>query len=206
MGPSSAQRQPWWQRVSSAAADSSFAGCSFRTVVSTQCSVEPDEKGVPQRRCERIVRRLRECPGRPVEVIERVEESSTEANYTDGAKDLHKLPPRHYPHSEEHPRDPILQSDVGQLFEDFFKVAAEVEQNYFTEVPSAGVLQPEPPENSWDGSKQQRPTQPNGEDSLLGRLFRRRPQDCPTEPPLPKDKGTTTAPQYKDYSQDFQEV
>lgn len=141
-----------------------------------------------------------------MEVIERVEESRTEPNYQDGAKDLHKLPPRHFQNNEGHHRDPILQSDVGQLFEDFFKVAAEVEQNYFREVPSAGVLQPERPESTWDSGKQQGQTQPGGTDSFLGRLFRRSKQDCTKDPSLPKAKGATTAPQYKDYSQDFQEV
>lgn len=186
--PSSAQRQSWWQRASSAAADASVAGCSYRTTVSTQCSVEPDEKGVPRRRCERIVNRLRECPGRPVEVIERVEESSTEAHYQDLSKDVHRGIPRHYPDTGEHCHESVLQSDVGELFEDFFKVVAEVDQNYLAEGTTGSV---KPQQHCHDSSGRKQPAQVDGTDSLFGRLFRKRVQDGARDPAIPKGKGTT---------------
>lgn len=201
--PSSTQRQSWWQRASSAAADASFAGCSYKTTVSTQCSIEPDKNGVPRRRCERIVNRLRECPGRPVEVIERVEESSTEDNYQDMSKDVHRSLPRHYPHTEEHGHESVLQTDVGELFEDFFRVVAEVDQNYLPEGKSDGL---QAQQRNHEGSEPQVSAPVDGKDSLLGKFFRRRAQNGAGNPVPPKGKGTTTAPQYKDYSQDFQEV
>eukprot|EP00803_Ostreobium_quekettii_P011014 evm.model.scf_946.2 EVM.evm.TU.scf_946.2 scf_946:17573-20344(+) len=196
---------PWWQRPASAAADSRFAGCGYRTVVSTQCSVQPDEDGNPQRRCERIVKRLRECPGRPAEVLQRTEESSTEANYRDVGKGL-QMPGR-FDGGEEGHRGQILGSDVGQLYEDFFRVAAEFEQNYVADGASAGALGQGPQDaGCGQGDRQRQNPAPEGTDGLMGRLFGRRAKKDPEEFSSSNPKGAATAPQYKDYSQDFQEV
>lgn len=88
---------------------------------------------------------------------------------------------------------------MGELFEDFFKVAAEVEQNYFNEVPSAGTARPERSEDSKGNAAA------DSEDTFMRRLFRRRPREPKGDVPV-HGKGTKSAPQYKDYSQDFQEV
>ncbi|CAD7703898.1 unnamed protein product, partial [Ostreobium quekettii] len=189
MAPPEGRGSAWWRGATSAAADSKFAGCSYRTVVSTQCAITPDEDGNPQRACERIVKRLRECPGRAAEVIERTEESSTEAGYRDAGKDLGRLLPRRFANGDEAVDGAILRSDVGQLYEDFFKVAAEFEQNYVAEGPSARVLQPENPDASNElGDRSRQEPAPDGADSLLGRLFGRRGRKGPDEPSLPTQK------------------
>lgn len=42
----------------------SEVGCSYRTLVTTECHVEPGPDGAPVRRCEMLRRTFRQCPGR----------------------------------------------------------------------------------------------------------------------------------------------
>ncbi|CAD7702769.1 unnamed protein product [Ostreobium quekettii] len=121
----------------------------------------------------------------------------------DGAGDR----PGRFDGGEEGHRGQILGSDVGQLYEDFFRVAAEFEQNYVADGASAGALGQGPQDaGCGQGDRQRQNPAPEGTDGLMGRLFGRRAKKDPEEFSSSNPKGAATAPQYKDYSQDFQEV
>ena len=47
------------------------------------CRTAPDENGVVRRKCERIVRKFRQCPGEPRELVE---ESREETDETDARR------------------------------------------------------------------------------------------------------------------------
>eukprot|EP00210_Caulerpa_lentillifera_P000110 g105.t1 len=49
--------------------------CSYRFIQTLHCFTEVHEKGIPQQKCQRIYKKFRECPGRPVEVFENVEDN-----------------------------------------------------------------------------------------------------------------------------------
>eukprot|EP00873_Tetraselmis_striata_P017032 jgi/Tetstr1/437296/TSEL_002780.t1 len=55
----------------------SEVGCSYRTLVTTECHVEPGPDGAPVRRCEMLRRTFRQCPGRPMEELESTTEETT---------------------------------------------------------------------------------------------------------------------------------
>jgi hypothetical protein len=70
-----------WERIvgaQSSRCDSSEVGCSYKTIVRTQCQTEINRDGKPVRRCEKIQQRFLLCPGLPMEEIERSLESSTD--------------------------------------------------------------------------------------------------------------------------------
>lgn len=58
---------PWWERFQEVAEkrNEHGDGCSFRTLERIECKVEydPDTKQ-PNRKCQRILQKFRECPGR----------------------------------------------------------------------------------------------------------------------------------------------
>lgn len=58
---------PWWKRFEQVAQSQGQRGdgCSFRTLERIDCKVEydPDTKQ-PNRNCQRILQKFRECPGR----------------------------------------------------------------------------------------------------------------------------------------------
>ncbi|GMH37051.1 hypothetical protein BSKO_04924 [Bryopsis sp. KO-2023] len=182
--------QPWWKPASLVSAESSCnsAGCRFRTLVSTECRILPDEHGVPQRKCERIFRKFKECPGRPAEVVERVEESTTEPNFKQDSKDWHPL----REHGSAKVQREVIPSEMGQLLEE---VLAAFEKDFF--------LEDDP---SWEAGNlaDRMPRQENDElginNGFFGKWFKRKSKPRSTNP------GSATAPQYGDYANDFQEV
>ena len=56
---------PWWSRSLPAAtcnaAASSEVSCKFYSLASTVCKMQQGNDGMPARKCQRLVRRLREC-------------------------------------------------------------------------------------------------------------------------------------------------
>ena len=48
------------------------------------CRTAPDENGVMRRKCERIVKKFRQCPGAPRECLEETREETDETNATSG--------------------------------------------------------------------------------------------------------------------------
>jgi len=48
------------------------------------CRTAPDENGVMRRKCERIVKKFRQCPGAPRECLEETREETDETNATTG--------------------------------------------------------------------------------------------------------------------------
>lgn len=56
---------PWWSRripvANCSAADSSEVSCKFYSLASTVCKMQQGDDGVPARKCQRLVRRLRDC-------------------------------------------------------------------------------------------------------------------------------------------------
>mmetsp|Transcript_20106 Transcript_20106/g.44007 ORF Transcript_20106/g.44007 Transcript_20106/m.44007 type:complete len:239 (-) Transcript_20106:1315-2031(-) len=68
-----------WFTQKEDAGDTGTDNCHFSTMHSTKCTTEMGEDGVPQRRCERISRRLRHCPGKAPEEVESTTEHTVEA-------------------------------------------------------------------------------------------------------------------------------
>ena len=56
---------PWWSRgiptASCNAAESSEVSCKFYSLASIVCKMQKGDDGVPSRKCQRLVRRLRDC-------------------------------------------------------------------------------------------------------------------------------------------------
>ena len=63
---------PWWERFSRAAAQqcsqtsasTSQLECTFSIQSNEHCLLESSPDGTPVRKCERLIRKLRQCPGR----------------------------------------------------------------------------------------------------------------------------------------------
>mmetsp|Transcript_22665 Transcript_22665/g.31616 ORF Transcript_22665/g.31616 Transcript_22665/m.31616 type:complete len:239 (+) Transcript_22665:113-829(+) len=69
----------WFDRLSRERTTGNDNACRYSTVTSTQCKTEMDEEsGVPVRKCERILRRLRHCPGSAPEEVQCDREESIE--------------------------------------------------------------------------------------------------------------------------------
>mmetsp|Transcript_9091 Transcript_9091/g.10494 ORF Transcript_9091/g.10494 Transcript_9091/m.10494 type:complete len:225 (+) Transcript_9091:203-877(+) len=68
--------QPWWERAEGGVPQTARDACRYSTNTSMSCQTVMGEDGVPQRKCEKIIRKLRMCPGKPPEEVEyRTEET-----------------------------------------------------------------------------------------------------------------------------------
>lgn len=112
---------PWWREPlrleQCAERPSSSAGagpCSIRMLEAIDCRVEPGADGKAYRRCQRIVRKFLECPGRPCEEIETLVTQS----------DLGESDP--FPGMRPEQAPAVLQPHIGEAFDEFFRLAEEL--------------------------------------------------------------------------------
>eukprot|EP00210_Caulerpa_lentillifera_P003758 g3590.t1 len=61
--------------------------CSYRSIQTLRCFTEIDEKGIPQQKCQRVYKKFKECPGRPIELFEQVEDN-IDPNSIPGSKTI----------------------------------------------------------------------------------------------------------------------
>lgn len=149
--------QPWWtrfERTGERISPGCSAGCSIRTLEAIDCRVEYGPDGAPHRKCQRILRKFRECPGRPAEEIETAVSHSDLAE----ADPFLRLPPE---------QPDVLTPHIGEAFEEFFKIAEELSKKlaHEGEEVSAGAQQQQQPSNSNRSG--------DAAHGLLGRLFGR---------------------------------
>lgn len=57
---------PWYEQRQLCAEATAPAGCYWSSFVKLECGTEPNELGVPVKRCVRLHKKLLHCPGRCV--------------------------------------------------------------------------------------------------------------------------------------------
>ncbi|KAK9842166.1 hypothetical protein WJX84_004169 [Apatococcus fuscideae] len=144
--------------------------CNFSIESNEHCVLEAAPDGTPVRKCERLIRRLRQCPGRLPEVIETIAETRSDTECSSSAMEPYNREAR----AENSVGAEALGRNVGEAFEEFVKFTEELKHRGSGDVQETLQLEPPAP---------QQPSRPDQflqsdqnhlpSDTFFGRLFGR---------------------------------
>ncbi|KAK9832923.1 hypothetical protein WJX74_001844 [Apatococcus lobatus] len=175
---------PWWERFSRAAvqcsqtsASSSQLDCTFSIQSSEHCVLESSPDGTPVRKCERLIRKLRSCPGRVPEVVETLQETRTDTDCGTASIDPYNRESR----VEGSLGAEALNRNVGEAFEEFLKFTEGLKHQGSSAEQETLHLEP-PGQHSSLPEQRIPPAISPPAYTFFGRLFRRQRRNS-IEPP-----------------------
>ncbi|BDA40840.1 hypothetical protein COCOBI_01-4940 [Coccomyxa sp. Obi] len=191
---------PWWNKSLPIArcheSSSSEVQCKHYSLASTVCKVQKDQEGHNQRRCERLLRKLRDC-GRGIEEIEVEREELTEPNFRGSDADL-RDPERFFRVASSSQRGGALDANLGDAIEEFMHYAEDL-KHY---VAKDSTCQDQP--SGSDSAEGAHHVQSRRESfwprrGFVARMFARE-AECSPGRRRPSEKT------WEEYARDFQEV